>query len=66
MDFQSSVLLVATFIAGWLIGGFILMAPVIVRHVRQRRRQQQWLRLVSGQANVADRRDGDDKPRSRH
>jgi hypothetical protein len=40
------------------------MAPVIIRHVRQRRRQRQWLRLISGEADAADRRDG--KPRTRH
>lgn len=52
MDFQSSVLLVVTFIAGWLAGGFLLMAPMIIRHIRQRRRQQQWLRSVTGGAHA--------------
>lgn len=52
MGSDSAVLLVSIFLIGWLVSGFLLMGPEIIRQLRAKRRMDRWRRLTSGKADA--------------
>jgi hypothetical protein len=52
MGSDSAVLLVSIFLIGWLVSGFLLMGPEIIRQLRAKRRMDRWRRLTSEKADA--------------